>query len=125
MSDRFNSRDNCRCNSRRMENALSTLNNSNGNCGEGCNNGNSVNCKNLQHRLQTLDFSIIDTVLYLNAYPDSVEALNYYKKLISERDGLKRSLAQSCNMPTTSFENSSTDNWNWINGPWPWELAAN
>ena len=101
------------------------------NVNNGCNRGNSSNgmestaCKALHRRLQALDFSIIDTVLYLNAYPDSKEALAYYQKLIAERDSLKMGLAQTCRTPVTSFDNASADSWDWIKGPWPWEASAN
>lgn len=76
-------------------------------------------------KLQTVDFSIIDTVLYLNAYPDSCEALKYYHKLKEERKGIMEALSQSCDMPITNFENANTDKWVWTDSPWPWELSAN
>lgn len=105
----------------------------NGNgCLGGCNQQNgshdiesSTACKALLHRLQALDFSIIDTVLYLNAYPDCREALAYYQKLVSERDALKKGMAQTCRTPVTNFENDSAESWDWIKGPWPWEASAN
>jgi len=93
--------------------------------GNGSHGMESSACKALLHRLQALDFSIIDTVLYLNAYPDSREALAYYQKLVAERDSLKMGMAQTCHSPVTAFENASTDSWDWINGPWPWEASAN
>ena len=76
-------------------------------------------------KLQALDFSIYETVLYLDAYPHSAEALSYYHKLIAEREALCRSLAEGCGMPVTNLENASTGSWDWIQGPWPWEAAAN
>ena len=94
-----------------------------------CNNnqgaGNGASCQALLRRLQALDFSIVDTVLYLDAYPDCQNALDYYQALVSERDALNRSLAETCKRPTTHFENASNDAWDWTNGPWPWEAAAN
>ena len=108
--------------------SLSTLNG----CLGACNNSQpsspsnpSYACQTAMRRLQALDFSIVDTVLYLDAYPDSKEALRYYQKLLSERDALKHTLAESCRMPMTSFENASTDAWDWTRGPWPWEADAN
>ena len=88
-------------------------------------NVNSASCQAMLRRLQALDFSIVDTVLYLDAYPDCQDALHYYHKLVAERDTLKRSLAESCKRPVTNFENASNDAWDWTNGPWPWEAAAN
>ncbi len=96
----------------------------NGGCQGGCSSANGA-CKTLLHRLQALDFSIVDTVLYLDAYPNSAEALGYYRKLIDERDGLIRQLAETCHMPMTHTDNGSADAWHWISGPWPWEAEAN
>ena len=89
----------------------------------GCND--NKDCQKLKQRLQAVDFSLIDTVLYLDAYPDSCEALGYYHKLKKERQMLMEALSESCNMPITSFDNACTDSWNWTDSPWPWEPAAN
>ena len=77
------------------------------------------------HRLQALDFSIVDTVLYLDAYPDSREALQHYHKLLAERDALLRTRSEHQDMPITHYENASHDHWSWIENPWPWEYGAN
>ncbi|MBQ9783765.1 MAG: spore coat protein CotJB [Clostridia bacterium] len=76
-------------------------------------------------KLQALDFSIYETVLYLDAYPNSADALSYYHKLVAERDALQRALAETCRMPITNLENASVNSWDWVNGPWPWEASAN
>ena len=91
-------------------------------CNGSCPQGNGGH--DLLHRLQALDFSIYDTVLYLDAYPNSADALAYYKKLVAERDSLIRALSASHNAPTTAFDNVG-DDWDWVKGPWPWEASAN
>ena len=91
-----------------------------------CDTGNTVNRVNtpLLRRLQALDFSIVDTVLYLDAYPNCRSALGHYHRLIAERDDLLRRLAKEGN-PVTVYENGSADAWDWGKGPWPWEPSAN
>ena len=121
MAERFSVRNNTQSNTRQSNNSPSVPN-CNGNCNSGVNNSN---CKAILSKLRTLDFSIYETVLYLDAYPHSADALAYYHKLIAERDELTRNLAQGCHMPTTSFNNASKSSWDWINGPWPWEASAN
>lgn len=79
----------------------------------------------VMQRLRELDFSITDTVLYLDAYPHCQKALDFYHELIRERDALLRSLSQQHHTPVTSFENASRDSWDWTMGPWPWEASAN
>ncbi len=82
-------------------------------------------CQALNRRLQALDFCIVDTVLYLDAYPHSEEALAYYHKLLAERAELTRRLAEDCRRPMNHMENRSKDTWHWVDGPWPWDPRAN
>lgn len=82
-------------------------------------------CQGLARRLQAVDFSLVDTVLYLDAYPNSQEALDYYHKLLSERTELSSQLAEACRRPMTCMENASHDAWHWVDGPWPWDPRAN
>lgn len=88
------------------------------------NNCNSGERGALMKKLQMIDFAITETVLYLDAYPDSKPALAYYHKLVSERERLSESLARN-GKPITYMNNADTESWNWTNGPWPWELDAN
>ena len=89
-----------------------------------CRCQNDRNAKALIKKLQIIDFSIIETVLYLDAYPNSKSALSHYHKLTEERAKLSEALA-ALGMPISCFDNDSADKWNWTNGPWPWESEAN
>jgi len=97
--------------------------------GCGCNGQNGMNGMNegakkqLINKLQKIDFSIVDTVLYLDAYPDCAKAKTRYDQLMRERAGLLEKLAQM-GIPLTNMS-VSADGWNWTNGPWPWEYDAN
>ena len=82
------------------------------------------NCKALSRKLQVLDFSIVDTAIYLNAYPHCKEALDYYHKLVKEREALCEMINEKCG-PVTAMGNKSNSEWNWVSGPWPWEPDAN
>ena len=90
--------------------------------GEGC--GSQNGCENLLYRIQVVDFSLVETVLYLDMYPDSAEALQYYHHLRAKRESLIREYESSCG-PMTICGNESTRSWDWVKGPWPWEYAAN
>ena len=83
-----------------------------------------MNCAGMQRKLQMLDFAIVETTLYLDAYPDCRKALEYYHTLIAEREALAQSIHAQCG-PTTAWDNKSTTSWDWISGPWPWEFDAN
>ena len=120
MVDRYRGMSPRRGNERNMSVSRSCMNNT-----VKCPDSVSGDCKAMLRRLQTVDFSIYDTVLYLDIYPECAEALAYYNKLLEEREALRRSLSQKCKRPMTSFENSSAEAWDWISSPWPWDLSAN
>lgn len=86
-------------------------------------NCNQTIVPELMNRLRKVDFAIVDTVLYLDAYPNCKAAMENYKKLIPEREMLMQKLAE-LGKPMTCYENFS-DTWEWINSPWPWEYEAN
>ena len=83
------------------------------------------NCHAAMHRLQAIDFSLVDTILYLDAYPDSPAALAHYHKLHEERERLLQSMAAEGCPPITAMDVHSQNGWSWVNGPWPWEADAN
>ena len=85
---------------------------------------NTCDNKAITKKLQMIDFAITETVLYLDAYPESKLALDYYHKLVGEREALTESLAKA-GKPITYMNNTDTESWNWTNGPWPWDIDAN
>ena len=74
--------------------------------------------------LQAIDFAIQETVLYLDAYPDHAEALKYYHALMDQRNQIAAAYEKQCG-PLTMYGNQSRNSWDWISGPWPWEIDAN
>ena len=89
-----------------------------------CGNTDS-SCRSLCQKLKKIDFSLIDTILYLDAYPECKKALAYYHKLKAEREMIIDMLSKKCNTPITNLNNSSEDSWNWVEQPWPWDPSAN
>ena len=77
----------------------------------------------LLKKLQKVDFSIIDIVLYLDAYPNCKKALDYYHKLIAERKNLLEKLNEM-GVVINNMSNTA-DTWDWCKSPWPWEYEAN
>lgn len=78
----------------------------------------------LMKKLKTVDFAIIETALYLDAYPKCRKALDYYHALIKEREMLAEAVNHK-HGPITIRDNKSCDTWTWTEGPWPWEADAN
>ena len=85
---------------------------------------NRVNCCALMKKISMLDFAIIETVLYLDAYPECAAALDYYHRLIEQREAYAKEYQGKCG-PITNHGVRSCDGWTWVKGPWPWEYDAN
>ena len=81
-------------------------------------------CCDVREKLRAVDFALVETALYLDAYPDSCEALAYYHQLLAEREALAADYAQHCG-PMTHRDNRSQTSWQWVKTPWPWEHEAN
>ncbi|MBQ2767089.1 MAG: spore coat protein CotJB [Clostridia bacterium] len=83
------------------------------------------NCgKALLNKLRMIDFSIYETVLFLDAYPEDNEALAYYHKLLEQRKALMSEYETKVG-PLTIYGNTCGNEWKWIKQPWPWEYDAN
>ena len=85
--------------------------------------GGSRGCRETLQKLRAVDFSLTETVLYLDAYPESAEAMQHYRKLMDERKQLVEAYETQCG-PLTMYGNHGGA-WNWTEGPWPWEPDAN
>ena len=60
------------------------------------------NVKELQKKLQKVSFALVETVLYLDAYPNCEKAKRYYAELKNERHELLKALYES-GMPMSSM----------------------
>ena len=83
------------------------------------------NCKQKLKKLQAIDFSIAEIILYLNAYPKSTEAIKYFKMLKEEREKLLAEMKADGCPPITAQSADPNSEWDWTNAPWPWEPEAN
>ena len=81
-------------------------------------------CRTQLEMIRALDFALQETVLYLDAYPQSKEALQYYHTLLEQREKAVADYQKEIG-PLTIYGNKSTRTWDWVNGPWPWEADAN
>ncbi len=72
----------------------------------------------LLKQIQAYDFTLYDTLLYLDAYPDSKEAQCHYNKYSKLSQRAKQEYEQKYGPLTMPKE---TDTWQWTKGPWPWQ----
>ncbi|MBQ9805800.1 MAG: spore coat protein CotJB [Clostridia bacterium] len=94
------------------------------NCNRNASANGRCDCKKQMQMLRALDFAIQETVLYLDAYPDNRQALEYYHRLIEERRAAMTEYENGCG-PVTMYGNTDRQHWHWIDSPWPWEADAN
>jgi len=75
----------------------------------------------LMKQIQAYCFAAYDALLFLDAYPNSKEALSFYnknKKLEQRAVQEYEAKYGPIKMP------SDTASWEWTNGPWPWQLEG-
>lgn len=75
----------------------------------------------LLRKLQEIDFSIYEVVLYLDAYPNCREALCYYRSLLDTRAVVAAEYEKKYG-PLTAFSNACNSSWDWVKSPWPWQM---
>lgn len=81
-------------------------------------NNNSLSREKLMRQIQIYSFAVYDALLYLDAYPDSKPALEFYNKYKkAENRAIEEYEARYGKIRLSSDEAS----WEWTNGPWPWQ----
>ena len=78
----------------------------------------------LLHRIQAEDFALYEVTLYLDGHPRNQKALRFYHEHKKIADMLKKAYEENYG-PLTAHGNQSTEKWQWVEGPWPWEKEAN
>lgn len=96
--------------------------------GCGCNRNETTRdtgatCHRLMEQIRAVDFALYETVLYLDVYPHSCDALETYRKLMEQSEALHKEYEMT-HGPLTAFGNQSTTSWDWMNKPFPWEYDA-
>lgn len=81
----------------------------------------AMNKRKMMRRLQSLDFALIEATLFLDGQPNNQKALSYFNKMQAERKQVAEEYQKAFG-PLTSFANASDTEWQWVKGPWPWEL---
>ena len=74
----------------------------------------------LMRKIQELSFAKVEAELYLDCYPESREAMNFYKKNLAELD-LAMEEYQNKYGPIVA-SGVVGDKWSWVDNPWPWQL---
>ena len=96
-------------------------NNANSSGSQGMNGAKSTRLTGtLLEQIRALGFVKVELELYLDTHPTCRTALDYYRKTVDELERLTEEYHNQYG-PLVASGNLSTENWNWINGPWPWQ----
>ena len=87
---------------------------------------NSCGCNSaskLMRKIQQHSFAIVEATLYLDCHPNCAKALEYFKR---HKIAYNKYIAEyEANYgPLTANVGANCESWNWIQGPWPWEMEA-
>lgn len=84
-------------------------------------NNNNYNSKeNLMCDIMKYEFVADELTLFLDTHPNDLKALEMRAAIVTKLDNIK-SLYNKNFGPLTADCIRNTDNWSWINSPWPWE----
>lgn len=76
----------------------------------------------LLNKVRMYNFAIIEANLFLDTHPENKDALMYLKKVNELYEKAKSEfVARYGPLKVTDV----TENFDWVKGPWPWEVEAN
>lgn len=76
----------------------------------------------LKRKIDALDFSIHEIVLFLDTHPNNRQAINMLREYRRQRREAIANYETKCGPYIKTVDDvSPKDYWNWIDSPWPWE----
>ena len=77
--------------------------------------------EDMMRRIQQLAFAKNEAELFLDTHPECSNALAFYHQTVRSLDEAMGEY-QSSYGPIVA-EASSQSKWNWVDGPWPWQMG--
>ena len=74
----------------------------------------------LMRQLMAYAFAAFEWNLYLDTHPYDTNALQMHRQMVQKANELKDMVQQQYG-PETAAASKATNEWDWINEPWPWE----
>ena len=78
--------------------------------------------ESIKRRVDELSFVKVETELFLDTHPDCRQALDYYHRILDELRAAELEYINAYG-PLVASE-SSTERWNWVDTPWPWQMMG-
>ncbi len=77
--------------------------------------------QSLLSRIQMYGFALHEACLFLDTHPDSPEALEYFRRYNQALNDTQAEYTDKYG-PLTPYDCKATERWDWVDGPWPWEI---
>jgi spore coat protein JB len=77
----------------------------------------------MMRNVQARQFAVLEANLFLNTNPDNKTALAYFRRQQTAYNAARKEFEQKYG-PLTAESQSNNEYWDWIKGPWPWEMEA-
>lgn len=74
--------------------------------------------------IQKYDFTLYELQLYLDTHPNCKAALQQYRQTLEKKQQAESAYVAQFG-PLVPHQSNTTNQWNWTEGPWPWEQEAN
>ena len=74
----------------------------------------------LLNRIRVCDFVLTESALYLDTHPDDAQALEFYHKHLAMRQQAMEEYSKQYGTLVRT-QPHSTEHWDWVDNPWPWE----
>lgn len=76
----------------------------------------------LLKEIQSVTFAMYDLLLYLDTHSCDKKAFKMFKELGEKRTALMNEYVKNYGS-LSQFDSAKLDEFDWLNGPWPWERA--
>ena len=84
---------------------------------------NNIKCREKEYalkRLMAYDFMQNELNLFLDTHPNNKQALRKFHEINQKAIALRKEYEKNFGALTVNAVDS-TEEWTWINSPWPWE----
>lgn len=76
----------------------------------------------LMHRLQTIDFVLVELTLYLDTHPDDMQAIQQFNQTALQRRQIACEYENEYGPLLQYGQSYSRYPWDWNTAPWPWQV---
>lgn len=77
----------------------------------------------MMKNVQAHEFAMLDAGLFLDVNPDNKTALSYFRRQQTAYNQAAKEYEAKYG-PLMIKNQSNNEHWDWVDGPWPWEMGV-